>query len=89
VEKGINGRPDIIVENGNKKAAIEIETGKSNAIDNIQRAIQAGFEEVICVATNRTTEEKLKGLVEKRSIINYKVKVICAMDFDISNKLRY
>ncbi len=47
VEETINGRPDIIVFNHNKKAAIEIETGKSDIIGNIQRALKAGFDEVV------------------------------------------
>lgn len=55
----------------------------------MQRAIQAGFDEVTCVAADRATENKIRGLVEKQSTIKNKIKVVCAMDFDISNKQRY
>jgi predicted transcriptional regulator len=53
VEKTINGRPDIIVENHTTKAAIEIETGRSDFISNIRRNLEAGFDEVICVAASK------------------------------------
>ena len=48
----VNGRPDIILTDkaSGKKTAVEIETGKSNAIANIKRAIEAGFDQVICMA---------------------------------------
>lgn len=82
VEKGINGRPDIIVSNGSRKVAIEIETGKSNAVDNIERDVMAGFDETICVATSKIVEEKIKALVVSRSKISNKVKVTCAAAFD-------
>ena len=38
----VNGRPDIIVEKDDKKIAVEIETGKSDVVGNIQRALEAG-----------------------------------------------
>ena len=43
---------------GNKKIAIEIETGKSDAIGNIRKCLRTGFE-VVSIATNQTTLEKL------------------------------
>ncbi len=49
----VNGRPDIIVNKDGKKIAIEIETGKSNYVRNVERALAAGFDEVICMAVNR------------------------------------
>ena len=58
VEEIINGRPDIIARKDGKRIAIEIETGKSNPIHNIQRALKAGFDEVISVAT--TEQARLK-----------------------------
>ena len=41
-----------------KKIAIEIETGKSDAIGNIRKCLKAGFD-VISMATNQTTLKKL------------------------------
>lgn len=60
VKEYINGRPDIFAAENGKRIAIEIETGKSDAIGNIQRALKAGFDEVICIATNHKAEEKIR-----------------------------
>lgn len=83
VEKNINGRPDIIVINHNKKVAVEIETGKSNAIANIKRALDAGFDEVVCVATNRYAEDKIRDALENKSIADERVKVTNVLGFDV------
>jgi DNA helicase HerA-like ATPase len=83
VEENINGRPDIIVINGDKRAAIEIETGKSNIIENIQRDLKADFDEVICVATDRYLEEKIMNSINQRSIIDDRVKVTSVLGFGI------
>lgn len=60
VEAYINGRPDIIAKKGRKRIAIEIETGKSDFMKNIQRNLDTGFDEIICVATDEKAERKLK-----------------------------
>ena len=81
VEKNINGRPDIIVINHNKKIAVEIETGKSDAIYNIKRAIGAGFDEVICVATDKDVEVKIRQELKEKNITDEKVKVTNVFGF--------
>jgi len=83
LEENINGRPDIIVINHNKKIAVEIETGKSNAIDNIQRALKAGFDEVICVATNRYVEDKIRKELKRNNIFENLVKLTSVFLFDV------
>lgn len=60
VEEHVNGKPDIIVMGNNKKVAVEIETGESYALRNIEKNLKAGFDEVICVATNKEVEEKIR-----------------------------
>ncbi len=83
VEENINGRPDIIVKNGNKKVVLEIETGKSDFIGNIQRDLNAGFDEVICVATNKNVEERIKNELMRKCIVDERVKVVSVFGFDI------
>ncbi len=80
----VNGRPDIMVMNGHKKTVVEIETGKSNAIANIQRALEAGFDEIISVATNRYAEEKIRNDLKQNNIIDDKIKVTSVFAFDIA-----
>jgi hypothetical protein len=83
VEENINGRPDIIVINGNKKAAVEIETGKSNIVANIERNLAAGFDQVICVATNRFVEDKIKKELLKKNISDERVKITSVFGYDV------
>ncbi|MBI5614242.1 hypothetical protein HY947_04925 [Candidatus Gottesmanbacteria bacterium] len=64
VEEHINGKPDIIVLNNGKKTAVEIETGHSDVLGNIEKNIKAGFQEIICVATNKDVERKIKDQVQ-------------------------
>ena len=78
VEEKINGRPDIIAKKNNKKIAIEIETGKSYALRNIQRDIEAGFDEVICMVTDKKLEERIElginSIKSKKTIKSFLVK---------------
>ena len=77
----INGRPDIIVNSKGKKLAIEIETGKSNYIGNIERALEAGFDEVICAAVNRFVEDKISRDIEAKGIRDERVRVVSVKGF--------
>jgi hypothetical protein len=79
----INGRPDIIVEKDDKKIAIEIETGKSDFRKNIKTALEAGFDEIICVATNRLVEDKIKKELKKNGITDERIKVMSVFGFDV------
>ena len=83
IEKNINGRPDIIVISHNKNIAVEIETGKSNFIANIQRCLTAGFDEIICVATTRNVEDKIREELKMKGIADKRVKVTSVMGFDV------
>ena len=69
--------------NGNKKVAIEIETGKSYALQNIHRALEANFDEVICVATNRLVEDKIRRELINKGIKDENVKVTSVFGFDV------
>ena len=79
----VNGRPDIIVEKDNKKTAIEIETGKSDYILNVEKCLDAGFDEVISVATNKYAEQKIRNELESKGIVDDRVKVTNVFGFDV------
>ncbi len=83
VEEPINGRPDIIVLTDGKKIAVEIETGKSDAIGNIQNRLRSGFYEVICVATNKPFEEKIREKLKSKKITDKRIKVTSVFGFDL------
>ncbi len=78
----VNGRPDIAVIYEDKKVAVEIETGKSDYITNIQKRLEAGFDEVVCVATSRTVEKKIRMELKSKDIANERVKVTNIFGFD-------
>jgi hypothetical protein len=82
IEEPINGRADIVVidKAQNKKIAVEIETGKSYAVYNIQRALKAGFDEVISVATDRFVRDKIKNELKKRDIEDERLKVMAVQE---------
>lgn len=68
IEEYINGKPDIIVISRNKKIALEIETGSSDVLRNIEKNLKAGFNEIICVATNKSVEDKIKEQLKDRNL---------------------
>ena len=77
----VNGRPDIIIIKDGKKAAIEIETGKSNFLKNIKQGLEAGFDEIICIATTRFVEDKIKNSLREQKISDSRVKITNVMGF--------
>jgi len=77
----VNGRPDIIVNKDGKKIAIEIETGKSNYVGNVERALEAGFDEVVCVAVNRFVEDKICRVLKEKGVVDERVRIVCARGF--------
>ena len=50
---------DLVASNRDKRIAIEIETGKSDAVHNIRKALAAGFQTVYSVALDEKTKEKI------------------------------
>lgn len=78
VEEHVNGKPDIIVMGNGKKVSIEIETGNSEAIQNIEKNLKAGFDEVICVATNKEVEEKTR---QELKIEDARIKLTTVFEF--------
>jgi len=77
----VNGRPDIIVNKDDKRIAIEIETGKSNYVGNIERALEAGFDEVVCVTVNRFVEDKISRALREKGILDDRVRVVGVRGF--------
>lgn len=81
VEEHINGRPDIILIHDNKKIAVEIETGASDFIKNIDRDINS-FDETICIAVDKITGDKIKKVVEEKNLTG-KLTITSASAFTI------
>jgi hypothetical protein len=80
VEAYVNGKPDIVI-NGEKRIALEIETGNSDVLGNIEKNLKAGFEEIICVATNKEVEQKIR---EQLGVSDERVRITSVFEFDVS-----
>lgn len=75
VEEFVNGcRPDIVARKDGKVVAVEIETGKSDYVGNVRRAVAAGFDEVVCVAVGDGVGRRIRDRI---SDTFYNVKTIC------------
>jgi hypothetical protein len=83
VEKQINGKPDIAINTENKLVAVEIETGNSDAVANIQKSLKANFSAIITIATNVEAKEKImKQFREEGFDKDDRIKVVLAQEYD-------
>jgi len=84
VEEPVNGYADIVVENKDKRIAVEIETGNSDALANIRKDIKAGFHTILSVSTNSDVLERIKRQVKDDYLDqDERIKLLLAQDFDI------
>ena len=83
IEEPVNGRADIIVLSNGKKVSVEIETGKSDFVFNIRKCLKVGFDEVICVATSRNVEGKIREELDREKITDKRVRVTNVGSFDV------
>ena len=60
---------DIVALCNDKRIAIEIETGKSEALANIKKCIDAGLDRVIVVATSVMVHDKLSHMLPKHNAV--------------------
>jgi hypothetical protein len=50
-------------------------------VGNVERALKAGFDEVICVGVNGFVEEKIKKAVTSKGIRDERVRVVGVRNF--------
>lgn len=61
IEHPVNGFSDIIIEKNGKQVPVEIETGKSNWEQNIEKNFKKGFSAIVIVATNQDCLMKIRN----------------------------
>jgi hypothetical protein len=83
IEERVNGNVDLAIRKDNKSIAIEIETGTSDFINNIQKDLKAGFDLVISIAVNEIVEARIKEQLVKNKL-NYikRIKVTTVRAFE-------
>jgi hypothetical protein len=59
---------DVVATKNGKQIAIEIETGRSDILSNINKCIDANFDKIILVATTEKVESKVKSLLEDNAL---------------------
>jgi len=59
---------DIAAHKGGRWIAVEVETGESDIVGNIRKNLKVGFDKVICAATSKQTQAKLKRLFDKKAV---------------------
>lgn len=69
MRKKLNGEgADVVAEKGKERIAIEIETGNSNAIENIKKCLDAGFDLIISVPVNKRIEAHISERLKKEQL---------------------
>lgn len=70
---------DVVATKNKTKIAIEVETGRSDILSNINKCLEANFDQIIVVAINEKIESKVKSLLEANDLHqNPKIILSCA-----------
>lgn len=81
-----NGRVDVLGRKGGESIAVEIETGKSDAVWNVKQDLLSGFSNVKVVATDETALRKVeKQLARAGLLIPARVELVLRTRFSGSN----
>jgi hypothetical protein len=67
---------DIVISKKGSSAAIEIETGKSDAVENIRKCLDAGYGSVYCVAVNTLVLLQIKRKLKELWADDGKVRLV-------------
>lgn len=59
---------DLVAQNDNKKIAIEIETGRSDILRNIEKCIAEDFQKIMVIATNDQAELKIYQIINDHDL---------------------
>ena len=66
-----------------KKICVEIETGKSDSVGNIQKSLKNDFDEIISISTNKLIQDKIKSQVTREEIIDDRLTIASVFDYDV------
>ena len=64
-----SGRVDVVARKDGEKIAIEIETGKSNFIRNVQQDLAAKYDKVMVVAIDKSDFEKIEKKLAQAGLL--------------------
>ncbi len=64
-----SGRVDVVARKDGEKVAIEIETGKSNFLKNVQQDLGAKYNKILVVATDKPAFEKIEKKLAQAELL--------------------
>ena len=65
----LRGRVDVLAVRESHSLAVEIETGKSDVVNNVIENLRAGFDEILVVATSESVLHKIEGALGKAGLL--------------------
>jgi len=65
-----------VAEKDEERIAVEIESGGSEAIENIKKCLDAGFSLVVSVPVNRKIENQIRKAIKERNLEEREDKVL-------------
>jgi hypothetical protein len=63
------GRVDVLAKKDAEQVAVEIETGKSDAVSNVKNDLLSGFSKVLVVVTDENAFRKVEGQLAKAGLL--------------------
>lgn len=70
------GRVDVLGTRGSESVAVEVETGKSDVVWNVQQDLLSGFDRVIVVATDEDAFLRVEQKLGKEGLLLKRVRVV-------------
>jgi len=67
---------DLVAEKGTERIAIEIETGRSDALGNIRKCLESGFEDIRVVAIYPEMRTKILEVLDRAGVRGKKVRIM-------------
>lgn len=77
----VGGTADIIATSGSTSIAVEVETGRSDAVANVRHGLQAGFGRVVVAATDRAALSAVESALARAGLlVPGRVEVVAAWE---------
>ena len=67
---------DLVLMKNGKRYAVELETGKSEPVFNIEKCLKAGFDRILCVCLNERVKKKVENDMVRFNLPVYRIEVL-------------
>lgn len=65
----VGGRVDVLAEKNGRRVGIEVESGQSNAVENVRRCLRSGHDTVVVVATDDKAMDKVEKQLARAGLL--------------------